>query len=489
MQIDKQIVFKAIKDPIFGKDTLSSYPLTAFNENPHYKDIVAVIRQYYRTQNNPIDKATLLTLMEDKLAKSGKALDEMDAYFKSIDDLYILEEEDVNEDVIDSQIENHIRTVLGVQTIQKAITSGKSIGDENVLTGLLEELRKISILKVGGDRRGALDFFGDLERKKEGYRKINKSQFGTGFKAIDEQAEGGIGKGELGLVVAPSGKGKTMVMVNLANNYLKQGLNVLFVALEEAEERISLRFDQSLGRRPKREIMPDNKVSDEMVDTLHRAYQIQSETYNWGKLFIEEALPQEVTPLMLEQMVVELQIEKGTPIDVVLIDYPDLMKNPHANLSESDAGGKLYEDLRALSKKHQYICWVASQTNRGGYNEEVITVSSIEGSKRKINACELVFTVNQYPEEFDSGFIRFWLDKVRNRTDGAFDKMVRLKVIGSQMLIRDQTKEEAQEHELLLAERQEDNSTNYKKTKTVTAMEKAMDVQNINSQMTGGGFK
>ena len=485
MQIDKQIIFKALRDPIFGKETLQSYPLTAFNDNPHYKDIVAVVRGHYRTSNMPLDKATLMTLLEDKLAKSGKSLVAIEEYYQTVDDLYILEELDMDEDTIDSKIEEHIRTVLGVQVIQKAIAGGKAIGDEATLNNLLEDLRQVSVLKVGGDRRGALDFFNDVERKKEGYRKINVSKYRTGFDGIDLQAEGGIGKGEMGLVIAPTGKGKTMILVNLANNYVKQGLNVLVVGLEEAEERISLRFEQSLARMTKANIMPNNKVSDLMIDRLHEAYAVKHKNEGWGQLYIEEALPQTVTPLMLEQMVVELQVEKGIGIDVVLIDYPDLMKNPHANLSESDAGGKLYEDLRALAKKHDYICWVASQTNRSGYQEETLTVASIEGSKRKTNACELIFTVNQYSEEFDAGFIRFWLDKVRNRTDGKFEQMIKLKVVGNQMLIRNQTEQERQEHELLLAQKQEDSGNSYKKDKAVTPLDKAMEVNSINEQMGG----
>lgn len=482
--IEKQIIFKALKEPSFAKDYFNELPVSTFSENDYYKDIVGTVRQHYRKSNKPLDKVTLLTLMEEKLTKKGKAISKQEEYFQAIDDLYVLETVDYDEDTVDESIEKHIRKVMSVDVIQKALTQG-SLSDGATIDSLLEDLQKLSVINIGHSGTDTLDFFNDVEKKREAYKNMMTDKFPTGFTDIDIQSEGGIGKGELGLVIAPSGGGKTLTAVNMAINYVKQGLNVMYVALEEYEGRIALRFEQALNSLSKATLLPNYELNDMLYDRLQETYKVAKEQGKLGELYIESRLPQTVTPSGLEQIVVKTMIEKGIDLDVLVIDYPDLMKNPHEQRSESDAGGKLFEDIRALGKKYNLVIWTLSQTNRTGYKEDILTASSIEGSKRKINACELVFTVNQYPEEFQAGFIRFWLDKVRNRSEGQHDRMVKLKVIGSTMQIKNETLEEKEEHEGVLAKRKEFLNTSYKQGKEVSVADKTGQVNNLNTILGG----
>ena len=100
------------KEPSFAKDYFNELPVSTFSENDYYKDIVGTVRQHYRKSNKPLDKVTLLTLMEEKLTKKGKAISKQEEYFQAIDDLYVLETVDYDEDTVDESIEKHIRKVI-----------------------------------------------------------------------------------------------------------------------------------------------------------------------------------------------------------------------------------------------------------------------------------------------------------------------------------------------------------------------------------------
>ena len=121
-------------------------------------------------------------------------------------------------------------------------------------------------------------------------------------------------------------------------------------------------------------------------------------------------------------------------------------------MSESDAGGKLYEGVRALAQKYDYVCWVLSQLNRGAFSQEVKTAEFIEGSKKKINAVELALTINQTKEERKHGFLRLHVDKVRYPDGNIFDPIQVYKVDPEGYVIRDATVDEINQNINILKE-------------------------------------
>ncbi|MCP6122388.1 hypothetical protein NL373_27795, partial [Klebsiella pneumoniae] len=90
-----------------------------------------------------------------------------------------------------------------------------------------------------------------------------------------------------------------------------------------------------------------------------------------------------------------------------------------------------------------------AQTNRTAYGSEIITSEHVEGSRKIVNAVEVAFAVNQKDEEFKNGFLRLYLDKVRNSSNTG-ERFVNLKVEPTKMVVRDETPEEAEEHKQIL---------------------------------------
>ena len=146
------------------------------------------------------------------------------------------------------------------------------------------------------------------------------------------------------------------------------------------------------------------------------------------------------------------------------------MRNPYArSYSESDAGGKLFEEIRRLSQQYNFVCWTLAQTNRTAYGADTITSEHVEGSRKILNAVEVAFAVNQKEEEFKNGFLRLYLDKIRNSSNTG-DRFVYLKVEPSKMRVRDETEEEKVEHKQLLSDNKEQSNTFTKKQDKVQAI-------------------
>ena len=102
-----------------------------------------------------------------------------------------------------------------------------------------DEVSKIidGALKLGSDNSLGYEYLADFEER---FLIRARNPITTGWKQIDDIAKGGLGKGELGVVVAPTGAGKSMVLVHLGAQAIKAGKNVLHYTLELGDTIVAL---------------------------------------------------------------------------------------------------------------------------------------------------------------------------------------------------------------------------------------------------------
>lgn len=278
----------------------------------------------------------------------------------------------------------------------------------------------------------------------------------------------------------------TLLLTNLATNYTKLKYNVLYIALEELENRMLLRFEQSMLRQNRSDILTGGSLNEDKFNQLQDFYKTHRE--HFGNLLFARYSPNTVTPAKIEQLISDVMLREGVKIDVVIIDYPDLLRIPNATGNEAEDGGRLFEEIRRIGQDYNVVMWTASQMNRTAYSAIIRTSEHMEGAHRKKNAAELVLAVNQTPEEFQEGFIRLYADKVRNPPDGAYDKMVGLRVLGSSMTVRDYINDEEAIHDRILEEANTMGEETFKRgRKANNPKPKAPNYANeINNSITGG---
>ena len=227
----------------------------------------------------------------------------------------------------------------------------------------------------------------------------------TGWPHIDYHLEGGLGVGELGTILAPSNRGKSMALVNIACGAagLGSGKNVVIFTHEMSEKIYAKRIAaRTTFRFPKR-LESLTEYRDLFVEFSKRLMpgniRIIGDT-NMSTLQIEGSL--------------ERLKGEGYDFDLVIDDYPDLIIPPRRRKERRFEISETYEWYRRLGNKFNVPVWAASQTNRQAYNKEIIMESDIAEDIGKVNISDIVIAICQTKKEADEDRCRLFLTKVRD---------------------------------------------------------------------------
>ena len=216
-----------------------------------------------------------------------------------------------------------------------------------------DEVSKVidSALKLGSDNSFGYEYLADFEKR---FLKVARNPVTTGWQQIDEISKGGLGKGELGVVVAPTGAGKSMVLVHLGAQALKAGKNVLHYTLELADTVVAGRYDSAItGVELKNLVVFKEKIYDEIKDLK-------------GKLIVKEYPTRSASIQTIKNHIDKLRRRDFVP-DMIIVDYGDLIKPESSRKDEKRHQLEtIYEELRGLAQESECPIWTASQTNRSG---------------------------------------------------------------------------------------------------------------------------
>jgi len=267
-----------------------------------------------------------------------------------------------------------------------------------------EEISKLvnEALKLGGDNNFGYDYLVDFEER---FVLRHRNPVSTGWPQIDAITEGGLGKGELGVVIAPTGAGKSMVLVHLGAQAVMQGKTVVYYTLELEDKVVASRFDSCMTKIPLKELMDFKDVVYEKVTNVH------------GSLIVKEYPTKHASTETLKNHLHKLKT-KGIEPDVVIIDYGDLLKPVRFRKETRNELQEIYEELRGIAKLHDCLVWTASQTNRGALNAEVVTMESISEAFNKCFVADFIFTLSRTIEDKATNTGRFFIAKNRNGVDG-----------------------------------------------------------------------
>jgi archaellum biogenesis ATPase FlaH len=229
------------------------------------------------------------------------------------------------------------------------------------------------------------DYFADPRGRLLGIKDKN-GQISTGWPAMDRRLFGGFNRGELNIFAGGSGAGKSLFLANLGVNWALQGLNVVYLTLELSEALVSMRIDSMLTGISTREIFKDLddvemkvKLIGKKAGTLQVKYMPSGKTANDLRAYLKE-----------------YEIKVGKKVDVLLVDYLDLLMPVSKKISPADLFIKdkyVSEELRNLAVEKNCIFVTAAQLNRGAVEEVEFDHSHISGGLSKIQTADNVFGI------------------------------------------------------------------------------------------------
>ena len=258
-------------------------------------------------------------------------------------------------------------------------------------------------MKVGIETDLGHEYIEDYIQRTE---EIDRKTVATDWSCVNELMDGGLGPGELGVIVAPSGVGKTWVLCALGAAAVRAGKSVVHYTLELSEKYVGQRYDTVFTQIPSADLK-DSK--DEVLEKIKRLR---------GKLLIKYFPPKGVSSKKIEAHL-EKMIAAGNKPDLIIIDYADLLLS-HSNKSDSTYGeqGGVYIDLRGMSGEYEIPVWTASQTNRSGIDSEVIEADKVADSYAKVMNADFIMSVSRKSKDKLNNTARFHIMKNRFGPDG-----------------------------------------------------------------------
>jgi KaiC/GvpD/RAD55 family RecA-like ATPase len=253
-------------------------------------------------------------------------------------------------------------------------------GDFDPVEKLIKDAVQISLTKDLGT-----DYWSDPKARIEKYFNSG-GQVSTGWPQLDKLLYGGFSRGELNIFAGGSGSGKSLVMMNIALNWLQSGLNGVYITLELSEELTSLRTDAMLTSMSTKDIRKD-------IDTTTMKVRLVSKKAGSYQI---KGLPAQSNINDIRSYLKEYQIQTGKKVDFIMIDYLDLLMPVSAKVSPNDLFVKdkyVSEELRNLAKELQILMVTASQLNRSAVEEIEFDHSHISGGISKINTADNVFGI------------------------------------------------------------------------------------------------
>jgi archaellum biogenesis ATPase FlaH len=269
------------------------------------------------------------------------------------------------------------------QELERAILKSADLlekGEFEPVMGLVKAAIEIALTKDMGT-----NYFEDPASRINKYFNSG-GQVSTGWPQMDRLLYGGFSRGELNIFAGGSGSGKSLVMMNIALNWLTQGLSGVYISLELSEELCALRTDAMLTSMSTKDIRRDvgtTELKVKMVGKKAGEYRIKG-------------FPAQSNVNDIRSYIKEVQIQTGIKIDFVMVDYLDLLMPVSAKVSPNDLFVKdkyVSEELRNLAKELGVLFVTASQLNRSAVEEIEFDHSHISGGISKINTADNVFGI------------------------------------------------------------------------------------------------
>ena len=257
-------------------------------------------------------------------------------------------------------------------------------------------------LKSGQPRNIGHDWKKDIELRLAGQ---SRNTVATGWDAIDILTGGGLAAGELGVIAAPSGIGKSWALATIGANAARNGKRVVYYTLELNENYVGLRFDTIFtGIEPNS--IPDNADSVRLtVDSIP------------GEIIIKYYPASAITVHTIRAHIDNLIASKMKP-DVIIIDYADLMRSADRVEARHQELGEIYKEIRGMSGEIGVPVWTASQTQRSSIQDDIIEADKIASSYEKIMNADLVISLSRKLEDKANHTGRAHVMKNRFGSDG-----------------------------------------------------------------------
>ncbi len=366
-------------------------------DNQYFKLIMQIIKEYYQKYEHTPSYNTLEQLIKSELTSpmaQKMTLDTVEQIKESPEEGNTF----VQEKALKFCKQQELQKVMG--RAQKIIDKGDFESYDH-----LEEMVR-EALQVGEIDTGTADVFANLDDVLE---EDFRHPIPMGIPGIDNLLKGGMAKGEIGVILAPTGVGKSTLLTKISNHAFNLGYNILQVFFED-NPKIIQRKHFTLWT----EIAPD-LLSIHKDKVLEKVKDIRENTSN--KLILKKLPSDTLTMNQIKNQIRKMMAE-GNKIDMVVLDYIDCIV-PDKNLGDEwKSEGSVMRGFEAMCHELNLVGWTATQGNRSSISSDVVTTDQMGGSIKKAQVGHVIISVAKSLQQKEMNLATIAITKSRIGKDG-----------------------------------------------------------------------
>jgi replicative DNA helicase len=393
----QQSLLKAIvEDKKYG-ETIIDVLETKFFDNNSFRYIMENMKELYKTYEKIPDYNTLA----QKIMAEGGNRDSSRVHIDTLETIKADEKDTayVKDTALNFCKQQNLKREL--KNVQNIIESGE-FEAYNRIEQIIQKALQVGI----ADDEGT-DVFHDVDGALE---KDFRHPLPTGIVGVDNLLKGGLGIGELGVVLAPTGTGKTTLLTKFANTAYNLGYNVVQIFFEDNPGNIKRKHYTIWSG-----IAPDEQpeFAEEVKVKISEAQERSK-----GSLRLLKLSSDNVTVSEIKNKIRKMNSDGGK-IDLLVLDYVDCISSDKASNGEEWKGeGSVMRSLESMTGEFDIAIWTATQGNRESISSEVVTGDQMGGSIKKAQIAHVILSIGKTLEQKEHNLATLTLLKSRIGKDG-----------------------------------------------------------------------
>lgn len=366
-------------------------------DNEYFRLIVAQIKDYYEKYEKVPSSDTLETIIRMGV-KDKVTQDYVFEMLKEIREMVVEDWEFVQSKALNFCRQQELKKAN--EKINKIVDNGEF---ENYET-CAEILREA--LSVGAEKDDGTSITENIEAVLE---KNFRHPIPTGINGIDGLTDGGLSRGELGVILAPYGVGKTTILTKIANSAYNEGYNVLQIVFEDMPDVIKRKHLACWSG------IDLNELADRKVEVLNKHKEVTSNRTN--DLRIRKFSSEGVTMQTIKSFV-RHEISTGFKPDMIVLDYIDCVESTKQYSDEWSGEGNVMRGFESMLSEFGVVGWTAVQGNRSSISADVVTGDQMGGSIKKAQIGHFIMSIARTLPQKESGRATIAVLKSRFGKDG-----------------------------------------------------------------------
>ena len=390
-----KLVKQLIEDQKFSESIITIIDPNYF-DNEYMRSVVASVKNYYEKYETIPSYDTIFNLIKTEVRReiARESANELIKEVKDSDNKDCLHTQDVAIKFCKQQ-----ELKKATLKIQKILDTGDFDRYDEC-----EEIVKQAIT-VGVEKDDGIDVFHNI---KNVLSADFRSPIPTGLIGIDNLMGGGLSKGELGVILAAFGVGKTTLITRMANTAYKMGKNVVQIFFEDNQEVIQRKHYTCFTEIPLNEL---EERSDEVEQKLTNFQDLT------GNLILKR-MPSDGTTIPHIRQYLKKLISNGIKPDVIFLDYIDCVQPTKQFKDEYSGEGNVMRQFETMLSELDVAGWTAVQGNRSAIGAELVEANMMGGSIKKGQIGHFILSAAKTLEQKEEGRATLAILKSRFGKDG-----------------------------------------------------------------------